>query len=189
MSLCIHRRWPASKFQWGIVNGPRYETVGTSYWPARRQPGRPSNCMCSSFGKSLPTVDSERATCHRSGSGLSECVLQVVSCGCESTWNSFAPLSSWAFATHACSLGGEKWTRLVKRKLKRNTTLLKGNLTNAAVFQILFPCKLKTSSALQFIGKTIAKYTHEKKKSVSLSTRRIPSRNATRNADVSPGPQ
>lgn len=64
-------------------------------------------------------------------------------------------------------LGWGKGSSLVKLKLKRNT-LLKGHLTNAAAFQILFPCKLKTSSALKFIRKTIAKYTHEEKK-ISIS--------------------
>lgn len=82
VSLCIHRRWPASTFQWGIVNGLCYETVQTSHWLAR---GAPRQCHCSLsllLENNSPGRTPRRAACSGSRSQPLQGDPQAMNCGC-----------------------------------------------------------------------------------------------------------
>ena len=158
VSLCIHRRWPASTFQWGIVNGPCYETVQTSHWLARGAPRAVSLCALF-FWKITPNCRLKKGNLQ----GVWKQTFKVCSSGCklnhlELFYASLKTLEVFNMYTPLLKKKKKKKKsiNLVNLESKRNTAL-KWNLTDAAVFRSLFPYNCKTSSTLQFIRKTAAK--------------------------------
>lgn len=129
-----------------------------------RKRGGQYNCMFSSFGKELQTVDSKWVTCHRFGSKLLKCIPQIVYAGYEATWNSCTPLSE-LFKYSIYMLGWWWWMNRFGQPQVKKKHAAQVTLTSAAVYCFLLTVNL----ALPYssLGKWLQKYS-DVGKSVSV---------------------